>query len=296
MALRWFGRKGGLAVPVRVGLAVGLLAIVVLDALLVANQISIILAGYPGADLVDYQIAARRVWKGALYATDGGYNFRYSPVAAFLFAPLAMVTPLAWRGLHIAAAIAMPTWRIRFLLLASWPFAFDLQLGNVMTFVLLTAAWALRGNRIGATVFIAFCLLFPRPLMLPIAAWLLWQQPWLRWPTVALFVTHAALVAFSGWGGAWIGRLLTSTDEIGSAFNIGPSALIGSWWLLLGIPLGAWLLWRGRVGLAGLAVSPYILPYYLMIALLDLPSSRDAVRAGRVSRSTSSTATSTKPR
>jgi hypothetical protein len=167
---------------------------------------------------------------------------------------------------------------MRLLLLASWPFAFDLQLGNVMTFLLLAAAWALRGNRIGGVIFIACCLLFPRPLMVPIAAWLLWREPWLRWPAVGLLALHTMLVLVSGWGGAWIGRLLTSTDEIGSVFNIGPSAVVGPWWLLVGIPLGVWLFWRGRVGLSGLAISPYLLPYYLMVGLLDLPSSR----AGRL--------------
>lgn len=286
MALfRWFGRESGLSLPARVALAAGLLGVIVLNALLVANQISIILAGYPGADLVDYQLAAKRVWEGGLYATDGVYHFRYSPVAAYLFAPLGLVTPTVWRALHVLAAFALPTWPMRLLLLASWPFVFDLQLGNVITFVLLAAAWAMRGNRIGALVFLACCLLFPRPLMLPIAAWLLWRQAWLRWPFVAMFVIHAALVVVSGWGGAWIGQLFASTEEIGSAFNIGPTAVVGLWWLLLGIPLGAWLLWRGRVGLAGLAISPYLLPYYLMTALLDLPeaSGRRSV-SGHVDR------------
>jgi uncharacterized membrane protein len=269
----------GLSLPVRIALAVGLLAIIVLNALLVANQISIILAGYPGADLVDYQLAAKRVWEGGLYATDGVYHFRYSPVAAYLFAPLGLVTPTFWRALHIAAALAMPTWPMRLLLLASWPFAFDLQLGNVITFVLLAAAWAMRGNRIGALFFLAFCLLFPRPLMLPVAAWLLWRQPWLRWPFVAMFAVHAALVVASGWGGAWIAQLFASTEEIGSVFNVGPTAWVGLWWLVLGIPLGAWLFWRGRVGLSGLAFSPYLLPYYLMFALLDLPSSHSRENA-----------------
>jgi hypothetical protein len=271
---RWFGRDSSLSPLLRIVLGVGLITIVVLNALLVANQLSIILAGYPGADFVDYQLAARRVAEGGLYAGDGAFPFRYSPVAAYLFAPLGLMAPAVWRALHVAAALALPTWPARLLLLASWPFAFDLQLGNVMTFVLLAGAWAIRGNRIGAIVFVAFCLLFPRPLMLPIAAWLLWRQPWLRWPSVVIFVIHAGLVVASGMGGAWIGRLLASTDEIGSTFNIGPTAVVGLWWLLLGIPLCAWLLWRGRAGLAGLAISPYILPYYLMIAVLDLPSSR----------------------
>jgi hypothetical protein len=271
---RWFGRKSGLALPAQVAIAVGLLIVLVLNALLVANQLSIILAGYPGADFVDYQMAAKRVWEGGLYATDGGYNFRYSPVAAYLFAPLGLIAPTVWRAFHVVAAFALPTWPMRLLLLASWPFAFDLQLGNVMTFVLLAAGWALRGNRIGGLVLLAFCLLFPRPLMVPIALWLLWRQPWLRWPFVWMFVVHAGLVVVSGWGAEWIGRLLASTDEIGSAFNIGPTAVVGLWWLAIGIPVGTWLLRRGRVGLAGLAISPYLLPYYLMVALLDLPSSR----------------------
>jgi uncharacterized membrane protein len=280
---RWFGCESRLPLPARIALAAGLLVLVVLNALLVANQFSIILAGYPGADFVDYQLAAKRVWAGGLYAGDGEFPFRYSPVAAYLFAPLGLMAPAVWRGLHVVAALALPTWPMRLLLLASWPFAFDLQLGNVMTFVLLAAAWALRGNRIGALVFLAFLLLFPRPLMLPIAAWLLWRQPWLRLPFLAMFVVHAALVLASGLGDAWIGRLLSSTDQIGSAFNIGPSTVIGLWWLLLGIPLGAWLFWRGRAGLAGLAISPYLLPYYLMVALLDLPSSRRSAEEAPVS-------------
>jgi hypothetical protein len=192
-----------------------------------------------------------------------------------MFIPLGLVTPWIWRALHVAGALALPTWPMRILLLASWPFAFDLQLGNVMTFVLLAAAWALRRNRLAALVFLAFCLLFPRPFMLPIAGWLLWQQAWLRWPFVILFGLHAALVLATGLGGAWLTQLFGSTEMVGSVFNVGPTAVVGLWWLFAGIPLGAWLFWRGRVGFAGLAVSPYLLPYYLMVALLDLPSSRD---------------------
>jgi hypothetical protein len=236
---RWFGRDSGLSLPARIAIGVGLTIVVVGNALLVANQFSIMLAGYPGADLIVYQEAGRRVWEGGLYVNDATYLYRYSPVAAYLFVPLGFITPLVWRALHVAGALAMPNWPMRLLLLASWPFAFDLQLGNVMTFVLLAAAWAMRGNRIGALLFLAFCLLFPRPFMLPI--------------------------------GAWLNQLFASTEMVGSIFNVGPTAVIGLWWLLLGIPVGTWLFVRGRVGLAGLAISPYLLPYYLMVALLDLP-------------------------
>ena len=274
---RWFGRDSALSLPTRIVIGVGLVVVVVGNALLVANQFSIMLAGYPGADLAVYQEAARRIWEGGLYANDSSYLFRYSPVAAYLFAPLGLITPWTWRALHVAGALALPTWPMRLLLLASWPFAFDLQLGNVMTFVLLAAAWGLRGNRIGALVFLGSSLLFPRPFMLPIGAWLLWRQAWLRWPFLGMFVVHAALVVATGLGGAWLTQLFASTREVGSVFNVGPTAVVGFWWLLIGIPLGAWFFWRGRVGLAGLAISPYLLPYYLMVALLDLPSSRQAV-------------------
>lgn len=41
-------------------------------------------------------------------------------------------------------------------------------------------------------------------------------------------------------------------------------------WVPIGLALGAWLTWKGRLGLASLAVSPYVLPYYLVMALLEL--------------------------
>jgi hypothetical protein len=276
---RWFGRDSSLPLPLRVALGIGLLAVIVLNALLVANQFSIMLAGYPGADLLVYQEAARRIGEGGLYVNDASYVFRYSPVAAWLFVPLGYVAPWTWRALHVAGALALPTWPMRLLLLASWPFAFDLQLGNVMTFVLLAAAWGLRGNRVGGLVFLSFSLLFPRPFMVPIAAWLLWREPSLRWSFVALFGVHAGLVVSTGLGGAWLTQLFASTEMVGSVFNVGPTAVIGLSWLLIGIPLGGWLFLRGSVGLAGLAISPYLLPYYLMIALLDLPSSREGSKA-----------------
>jgi hypothetical protein len=262
----WFGRDSRFSLPIRVGIGAAVLAVIVLNALLVANQFSIILAGFPGADFRLYQEASERVWSGGLYLTDGTYTFRYSPVAAYLFYPLPAVDPALWRVLHVAAALALPTWPMRILLLASWPFAFDLQLGNLMTFILVVAVYAMRGNRVAVLIFLAVTLLAPRPLVLPIAGWLLWRQPGIRLPFVAMFVVHAVLVLFSGWADEWIVRLLTSTDEIESAFNVGPTAVVGAWWLLIGVPLGIWLFWRGWVGLAGVAVTPYVLPYYLMLA------------------------------
>jgi hypothetical protein len=274
LLVSWFGAESRFGYLARIAIGATALAIIVLNALLVANQLSIILAGFPGADFRAYQSASERVWTGGLYVDEGDYAFRYSPVAAYLFTALRFIDPALWRLLHVAAALVLPTWPMRILVLASWPFFFDLQLGNLMTFILLAGAFALRGNRPAGLVFLALTLLAPRPVVLPIAAWLLWRQPFLRGPFVVMFVAHAGLVLLSGWGDEWITRLLTSTDEIGSAYNVGPTALIGPWWFLLGLPLGVWLFWRGWVGLAGLAVTPYVLPYYLLLAPLRAEDDR----------------------
>jgi hypothetical protein len=176
---------------------------------------------------------------------------------------------LAWRLVHIVAALAMPSWTMRLLLLASWPFWFDVSLGNVLTFVVLAAAWALRGNRIAGMAFLALTLLIPRPLMFPVAAWLLWRQPGLRVPAVVMAVVIGGLTLATGLTGEWIGVLAGSTSEIEWMFNVGPSRWLGAWWLVAGVPLAAWLAWKGRVGLASLAVSPYLLPYYLMFSFVS---------------------------
>jgi len=199
-------------------------------------------------------------------------TFRYSPVAAYLFVALRFVDPAIWRVLHVAGGLALPTWPMRLLLLASWPFAFDLQLGNLMTFILLAGVvWGLRGNRPAALIFLGLALLAPLPLVLPVAAWLFWKQPGLRSPFVVMFVVHAGLVLVSGWGDEWIERLLTSIDEIGSAFNC--RAYRPDRRLVVRhrdpaecLALLARLGWPGRAGCHALR-----LPYYLILAPLRPP-------------------------
>ena len=64
--------------------------------------------------------------------------------------------------------------------------------------------------------------------------------------------------------GLWQGR------PIGIPFDVGPSRLIGSLWVPIGLVLAAVLTWRGRLGWASLAASPYWLPYYLMMPFLEI--------------------------
>jgi hypothetical protein len=76
----------------------------------------------------------------------------------------------------------MPSWPLRIATLLAWPFWYDLLLGNVLVFVLLAGARALRGSRVATFAFLAMTVLMPRPLMVSLAAWLLWQRPGWRIP------------------------------------------------------------------------------------------------------------------
>ncbi len=73
--------------------------------------------------------------------------------------------------------------------------------------------------------------------------------------------TRSYRVLISGYAAAWMDAMLRYNQP---PFNIGPSFFVGLWWLILGIPLGIWLTLKGRVGWAGLAVTPYWLAQYLL--------------------------------
>ena len=108
------------------------------------------------------------------------------------------------------------------------------------------------------------------PAQLPILVWILWQRPDWRIRFAVLLLVHTGGVVATGWGTEWVGRLLTSGDQIDFAFNLGPSRIVGYPWLLIGLPLAAWLTVKGRLGSASLLASPYWLPYYFMFPLMDI--------------------------
>lgn len=258
--------------PRDVAAALLVLVLAVINAVLLPRPIQALLSGDPAVDWLQFVEGGRRVFTTDLYESSDTYGFRYSPVAGYLFAVIGGIGTTAWRLLHVVAAFALPNWPMRLVTLASWPFWYDVETGNVLVFVLLAAAWAVRGSRAGAIGFFAIMLLFPRPLMLPIATWLLWKQPSSRIPFVMLTVGHLVAVLASGWAFAWLDRLLALGHEAGSPNNLGPSRLLGAAWLLIGIPLAAFLTWKGRLGWASLAAShPYVLPYYLLMLVLEVP-------------------------
>jgi hypothetical protein len=246
------------------------------------------LRGGAGADWTIFGEAGRRVVGGGnLYAVENDYAFRYSPILAYIFAAISWIGPWVWRLLHVLAAASL-FWldrRLAAIALLAWPFWFDVEAGNLVTFVFVLGAWALGGRRWAIGAFLVMALLVPRPLIAPATTWLLWKQPGWRWPFVALFAAHAIAAVLTGWGWTWIVALSASTAESQSVLNFGPSRLIGFWWVPIGVALAAGLTWRGRVGLAGLMASPYWLPYYFLIPLLDIRSwqTRGRGKRGRAS-------------
>ena len=235
---------------------------------------NLITAGSITFDWDVYLEASRRALAGSpdLYEQNAEYGFRHSPVFAYLVSLFAWLGTTGIRLVTLAAALALPTWPMRLLALASWPFAMDLQHGALLTIIVCVAAWALRGSRVGGISFVIIALLSPRVLMFPILAYLLWKQQWLRVPAVALAVVHALVVVASGYADDWIGALLAvGTDQVGTLLNLSPSRFLGAWWLVAGVPLGIWLTVRGHPGFAALAMSPYVLPHYLLLLLLELP-------------------------
>lgn len=201
--------------------------------------------------------------------------FRWNPLMAPVMWALthSMLFGL-WTALHVAVLFVLPR-RVAVIALLTWPFWFDLGVGNLLVFVFVAAYWAHRGNRPATVVFMALALLMPRPLMLPLLVWTLWKQPWARWWFAGLVVVIGAATLATGWAPEFVGRLLSSGSEAGYVLNLAPSRWIGMWWAPIAGALGAWLTWKGRIGWASVAIQPYLIPNYLIMALLELkrPSS-----------------------
>lgn len=206
----------------------------------------------------------------AIAAGQSPYDdiFRWHPFMAWAALAVEPLGLLAWRLLHLAALALLP-WRVALIVVLTYPFWWDWNLGNLNVFVFVAAWHAMKGRPLA---FLILAVLIPRPLYLPVTAWVLWRFP--EWRGRFLVIAGiAALGALgTGWGFDWLSALMRSGDDLAHEFNFGPSHIIGLWYLPIGAALAAWLTWRGRVGLASIAASPYLLPYYGLMGLLELRS------------------------
>ena len=213
-----------------------------------------------------------RLGTGELYWLEGEPTwFVWSPIAAWLLAGVFIPFGYSlWLGLHLASLVVIRNWRLAVLALLSVPFWADTIGGNTFVFVFAAGAVALSGSRWGAVAYLALCCLMPRPIQLPLALWLVWKRPDVRLPLAAMVAVTLAAAIASGYLVDWVGSLFAigRTNDVHFA-NLSPTKLLGPAWLVIGVPLAAWLTVKGRVGLAGLAISPYLLPGYLLVVLWE---------------------------
>jgi hypothetical protein len=224
-----------------------------------------------GYDWLIFREAGQRALQGGLYDWSGVYAWSYSPLLAYVFAVIAPLGLLVWSALHFAVLGLLRDRSLAVITLLSWPFWVDVYNGNTMVFVMVAGVAALRGSQIETASYLTLCLLMPRPVMLPLLIWILWHQPAWRMRFAVLVVITSVAVAGTGQGMAWIQSLLSVTDAVAvSSRDIGPSLLLGRLWVPIGAVLAVLFLLRGRVGWASIAASPYWLPQYLLMLLLEL--------------------------
>ena len=187
-------------------------------------------------DWANFIEAGERFGTGTLYEVDPPYAYRWSPVAAWLLGFVTLMPLWLWQVLHLAVLPLLRSWLLVAAVLVSYPFWFDVQTGNLMTFVAVLGVLALRGGRVATAAFLVLAVLIPRPLMLPLAVWLLWQRPATRLPFAAFFLAHAAVVIALGYGAEWLAALTSVQAELANDYNFGPSRFIGSLWVPIGAP------------------------------------------------------------
>ena len=206
--------------------------------------------------------------QGKLYATDTVLPMVWSPVMGWVMS--AVVLGLGywpWAALHVVVLALLRDPLLIVLALVSWAFWMDVASANTFVFVFVAGALAVGGSRIASLAYLALFLLMPRPVQIPLAIWLLMRRPSLRIPFALLAASHSLFVLMTGYAADWIGAM---TSYAANPIDLGPGHWIGAWWLLLGVPVAALFMLKGHHGWAGLSLSPYLLPQYLLMPLVEL--------------------------
>lgn len=236
-----------------------------------AFNVALMLVSYPldgGPDWDLWSALPEAIARGTMYDPGTEAPFVWSPVAGWFMALVPTVIGYwPWYALHIAAVFLLRDWRLIAITLITAGIWIDAAMGNTFTFIFVSGVLAFRGNRPAALLNLALLLLMPRPLQMPLAAWLLWNMPSVRVPFIAMAVIHSAVVLASGYADDWLATL----SVIGVNGNVGPTALFGYWWFIVGVPLAVWLTLRGHPALAGVAASPYMLGAYWLWPAIEIP-------------------------
>jgi hypothetical protein len=235
------------------------------------------LVAFP-ADWELWEQLPERIGTHTLYDHGPVYNWVWSPIAAWLLAYA--VVPLGYGVLMAVRTAVLPLlgWRLAALTVLSLPFWVDAINGNLFVFSVVAGVLALRGNRWGALAYLALTCIMPRPVQFPLAAWLVWRHPETRWPFAAMVTASLIVLLATGYATDWLSVLVSLAGGYGTPeVNLGPSRMLGVGWLIIGLPLSVWLTITGRVGWAGMALSPYLVPQYLLAILWEMPRASNHV-------------------
>jgi hypothetical protein len=245
-----------------------------------------------------YQQAGQRALTdpSTLYAWSADYTFRYTPLGALAFSPLAGLTQSAatWAfvglKLVVLAIVALwysQPWRgrerilVALLVLTFPPIVHDIVIGNISTFTTLVLLALLRWpSARGGAVLGVMLALAPKPHLIPVLIWLAFRR---RGAFVASMATALALVLIGILAlgpGPWLAFLATLREPLSRAFtaNVGFSAYLGMAGVLVGVVSAGALLYLGLLrresdgmGLAilsGIVLGPYSFIHYLSGALI----------------------------
>jgi hypothetical protein len=211
-------------------------------------------------------------WGSQIYE----HPWRYSPLLVPVVGLMVAGGPWVLGAAHLMAVSVLARlgdWTVWLVAFSAF-FWVDLVVGNIFTLVAVAAAFAVAGSRAGSVLYLALTLLMPRPVQIPLAIWLVWRRPELRTPFALIFVVQAVGVVASGLAGQWLGSLFGSASLTFETFSLGPGRIFGLWWVVIGIPAAALMIWRGSAAvaaLAGLVASPFLLPQYLLMGVIAIP-------------------------
>jgi hypothetical protein len=245
-----------------------------------------------------YQQAGQRAIRdpSTLYAWSDTYTFRYTPMGALFFAPLAGISDSAaavvWLVFKLIALALTAAWFVRdwprqdrwlvaLLVLTFPPIVHDLVIGNISTLTTLVLLAVVRWpNARGGVVMGVLVALAPKPHLLPVLVWMAFRQRGAFAATAAtsLAIVAAGLLIFGL--DPWLAFLGTLREPLDRTFtaNIGFSSWLGPVGVAVGVVAAAVLLvlalrreGTNGFGLAivsGIVMGPYTFIHYLSGTLI----------------------------